>query len=194
MNATPRLVIFAGPNGAGKTSNSQAILESLKMPTFVNADLIARGLIGYDTGRAARHAGRIMLLRLRTLAAAREDFAFESTLANRTFVNFVKRCKQAGYLVSIFYFSLDSADVAVRRVARRIVMGGHGIPEDVIRRRFTRSAQYFFDMYAPLADEFSVFDNTYDDEALIIATSDEHGLAVRDVERWTHLKHLAAHS
>ena len=49
-------------------------------------------------------------------------------------------------------------------------------------------------MYAPLADEFCVLDTTDDDEALIIATSDEHGLAVRDVERWTHLKHLAAHS
>ena len=73
-------------------------------------------------------------------------------------------------------------------------MGGHGIPEDVIRRRFTRSAQYFVDMYAPLADAFCVLDTTDDDEALIVSTSDEHGLAVRDVERWTHLKHLAARS
>lgn len=122
------------PKRRGKTSHSHAILDSLKLPTFINADPIARGLIGCDTGRAALHAGRITLLRLRTLAAAREDYDFDGTLANRSFVNFVKRCKAAGYLVSISYFSLHRADVAVRRMARRIVMGGHGSPEDVIGR------------------------------------------------------------
>ena len=71
-------------------------------------------------------------------------------------------------------------------------MGGHSIPVADIRRRFTRSAVNFFDLYVQLADEFTVFDNTLDEEALIIATSDGHGLTRLDFERWTHLKLLAA--
>ena len=194
MPSTPRLVVFAGPNGAGKSSHAGPILESLRISTFVNADLIARGLVGYDTSLAAFSAGRIMLKRLDELASERKDFAFESTLSSKTFAKFISLCKGAGYLVSIYYFSLRSGDDAVRRVRHRVAMGGHSIPEVDIRRRFTRSAVNFFDLYVPLADEFTVFDNTSDDEALIIATSDGHGLTVLEFERWTHLKLLAARS
>ena len=194
MPSPPRLVVFAGPNGAGKSSHAGPILESLGIPTFVNADLIARGLVGDDTSLAAFSAGRIMLKRLDELASERKDFAFESTLSSKTFAKFISRCKGAGYLVSIYYFCLRSGDDAVRRVRHRVAMGGHSIPELDIRRRFTRSAVNFFDLYVPLADEFTVFDNSVDDEALIIAISDRHGLTVMDFERWTHLKLLAAHS
>ena len=135
-----------------------------------------------------------MLKRLDELASGRTDFAFESTLSSKTFVKFISRCKGAGYLVSMYYFSLRSSDNAVRRVRHRVAMGGHSIPEVDIRRRFTRSAVNFFDLYVPLADEFTVFDNTSDDEALIIATFDGHGLTVLDFERWTRLKLLAARS
>lgn len=192
MTTLPRLIIFAGPNGAGKSSHAGAILESLGIATFVNADLIARGLIGYDTGLAAFAAGRIMLARVSELARAKADFAFESTLASRTFARFIRTCKANGYLVSINYFSLATVEDAIRRVARRVAMGGHTIPEADIRRRFDRSAANFFNLYSPLADELSVFDNTDDGEAHIIATSDRHGLSVVDSARWTHLKRLSA--
>ena len=35
---TPRVVIFAGPNGAGKSTHADAILATLGINTFVNAD------------------------------------------------------------------------------------------------------------------------------------------------------------
>ena len=73
------MVIFAGPNGAGKSTHADAILATVGMETFVNADYIARGLSGTNTASVAFEAGRIMLLRLRQLADAGQDFAFEST-------------------------------------------------------------------------------------------------------------------
>jgi predicted ABC-type ATPase len=73
---SPRVVIFAGPNGAGKSTRADAILAALGIHTFVNADYIARGLSGRNAETVAMMAGRIMLTRLKELAALNQDFAF----------------------------------------------------------------------------------------------------------------------
>lgn len=167
----PRVVIFAGPNGAGKSTHADAILDALGIPTFVNADYIARGLSGTQTDAVAIAAGRIMLHRLRDLAAARQDFAFESTLSSRSFAPFLAALKASGYRVAIYYFTLDSAPLAVRRVKLRVSLGGHDVPPDVVKRRFARSRANFVQLYAPLADEWAVFDNSSGDHAQLIAES-----------------------
>jgi predicted ABC-type ATPase len=82
---TPSVIVLAGPNGAGKTTASRTLLaETLRLTTFVNADVIAQGLAGFDPDSAAVEASRIMLERLHALAAERVSFAFETTLAGRT--------------------------------------------------------------------------------------------------------------
>ena len=85
---TPRFAIFAGPNGAGKSTHADAIVAALGINSLVNADCIARGLSGRNADTVAMPAGRIMLTRLKALAAARQDFAFESTLSSRSFAPF----------------------------------------------------------------------------------------------------------
>lgn len=120
---SPRVAVFAGPNGAGKSTHADAILAALGIETFVNADYIARGLSGRHTEAVAFEAGRIMLTRLRQLGEARADFAFESTLSIRTFVAFLHTLKRQGYAVAIYYFSLANAQLAVRRVKLRVLLG-----------------------------------------------------------------------
>ena len=94
----PNLVVIAGPNGAGKSTLAPALLHGLLgLDSFVNADVIARGLSGFDPDRAAIQAGRIMLQRLDELAEAREDFAFETTLASRTFAPWIGDLIASGY-------------------------------------------------------------------------------------------------
>ena len=66
---------------------------------FVNADVIARGLAAFDSEAVAFQAGRIMLERLEELAAQRADFAFETTLASRTFAPFIRGLRNVGYHV-----------------------------------------------------------------------------------------------
>ena len=184
----PRVVIFAGPNGAGKSTHADAILAALGIETFVNADYIARGLSGHNTDTVAFEAGRIMLKRLRQLGDAGADFAFESTLSSRTFAPFLRTLKARGYGVAIYYFSLANAQLAVRRVKLRVALGGHDVPSDVVRRRFGRSLSNFFALYAPLADEWTLFDNSSSHQALSVATQFANQLTVTETATWHKLQ------
>lgn len=185
--AAPRVVIFAGPNGAGKSTHADAILQAMGISTFVNADYIARGLAGTNTEAVNIAAGRIMLRRLNDLAAAHQDFAFESTLSSRSFAPFLRRLKTAGYRVAIYYFSLDNAQLAVRRVKLRVSLGGHDVPADIVRRRFARSRANFFALYAPLADDWALFDNSHAGEARLVAESSQQQLQIKDTATWTRI-------
>ena len=87
----PSVVILAGPNGAGKSTAAPALLHgTLAVDEFVNADVIAHKLSADDPESAAIAAGRVMLTRLRELADRRISFAFESTLASRTFAPWLR--------------------------------------------------------------------------------------------------------
>lgn len=187
----PRVVVFAGPNGAGKSTHADAILATLGITTFVNADFIARGLSGRHTEAVTFTAGRIMLERLHQLADAGEDFAFESTLSSRTFAPFLRNLKARGYGVAIYYFSLANAQLAVRRVKLRVAMGGHDVPTDVVRRRFRRSLNNFYTLYAPLASRWAVFDNSTPPHARLVATSEGDNLTITEPALWLKLQKTA---
>ena len=186
----PRVIVFAGPNGAGKSTHADAILAKLGVETFVNADFIARGLSGRHVDVVAMQAGRIMLTRLKNLAAAKQDFAFESTLSSRSFAPFLRQLKAQGYQVAIYYFTLANATLAVRRVKLRVAMGGHDVPEDTIRRRFSRSLYNFNSLYMPLADQLAVFDNTVAAKATLIATQEGDNLQIKEPKLWLKLQNL----
>jgi predicted ABC-type ATPase len=186
----PRVVIFAGPNGAGKSTHADAILAALGIATFVNADYIARGLSGRNTDTVAFEAGRIMLKRLHQLGDAGADFAFESTLSSRTFAPFLRTLKARGYAVAIYYFSLTNAQLAIRRIKLRVALGGHDVPSDVAKRRFGRSLSNFFNLYAPLADQWALFDNSSSSQALPVATQYATHLTVTETTTWRKLQKL----
>lgn len=187
----PRVIVFAGPNGAGKSAHADAILAKLNIETFVNADYIARGLSGHNTDAVAFETGRIMLKRLHQLADTKADFAFESTLSSRTFALFLRTLKTHGYAVVIYYFSLRSAQLAVRRVKLRVSLGGHHVPSDVVQRRFGRSLSNFFTLYAPLADEWTLFDNSEDSIARVLATQSANHLTIEEATPWQRLQKLS---
>lgn len=188
--ASPRVVVFGGPNGGGKSTHADAILASLRIETFVNADFIARGLSGRHTDTVAFEAGRIMLRRLRQLADAQQDFAFESTLSSRSVAPFLRRLKARGYRVALYYFSLSSPQLAVRRVKLRVGLGGHDVPPEVVRRRFGRSIDNFFSLYAPLADEWTLFDNSTPPQAHAVASWVGNRKTVMKPETWHKLQKL----
>lgn len=190
-NPPPRVVIFAGPNGAGKSTHADAILAALGMETFVNADYIARGLSGRNTDAVAFEAGRIMLKRLHQLGEAGADFAFESTLSSRTFAPFLRTLKARGYAVAIYYFSLTNAQLAIRRIKLRVALGGHDVPINVVKRRFGRSLSNFFNLYAPLADEWTLFDNSFSHQALPVAMQFASQLKVTEATTWRKLQKLS---
>jgi predicted ABC-type ATPase len=188
--STPRVVIFAGPNGAGKSTHADSILQALGIATFVNADYIAQGLSGRNAEAVAMQAGRIMLTRLKELAADGQDFAFESTLSSRSFAPFLRELKSQGYLVAIYYFSLANASLAVRRVKLRLALGGHNVPADVVRRRYRRSISNFLNLYTPLADDWTVYDNSSITQAKMIASFADGTLKILEPKPWLKLQQI----
>jgi predicted ABC-type ATPase len=154
------LYIIGGCNGAGKTTASFTILpEMLNCKEFVNADSIAAGLSPFNPESVAIEAGRLMLSRIHELMRARVDFAFETTLATRSYVSLVKAAQQVGYKVTLLFIWLDSPKTAIQRVADRVSEGGHNIPEDVIVRRYHRGIFNLLNLYIPICDSWIVVNN-----------------------------------
>jgi predicted ABC-type ATPase len=186
------VVVIGGPNGAGKTTISREVLSNtLGLTEFVNADAIAQGLSGFDPDRAAFAAGRIMLTRLKELAAARASFAFESTLSSKTLVPWLDSLKASGYEVHVLYVSLATASLAVRRVRQRVQRGGHDVPESTVRRRFGRSLLNFFAGYSPIATTWHLFDNSEADLRLIAWQARPGTMSVLDAVTFQRLQDLA---
>ena len=155
------LFIIGGCNGSGKTTASFTILpQMLNCREFVNADEIARGLSPFQPDRVALEAGRIMLTRIEELIRHGETFAFETTLASRSFVHIVKQAKENSYAVTLIFFWLRNEQLAKERVRQRVAEGGHAITGEVISRRFQRGIVNLFDLYLPVIDEALIFDNS----------------------------------
>lgn len=167
----PHVILIAGPNGAGKSTAAPVLLRDLLgVAEYVNADLIAQGLSAFDTESVAFQAGRVMLARLHQLAAQRRNFAFETTLATRSYVRWLADLRGTGYAVDLIFLWLPSPEMAIARVAERVRMGGHDVPEPVIRRRFHRGLQNFFCLYRPLADRWWFYDNSFPEGMVRVAS------------------------
>jgi len=122
--------------------------------------MIAAGLSAFSPEKAAIQAGRTMLERMRFLAGEQENFAFETTLASRSFAPWIADLKKTGYLFHLAFLLLNSADLAVSRVLERVKMGGHSVPEETIRRRYVVGLKNFFGLYMPIADSWQMYDNS----------------------------------
>lgn len=155
------LYIIAGCNGAGKTTASFTMLpEMLKCREFVNADEIAAGLSPFNPEGVAIQAGRLMIDRIIHLLKEGESFAFETTLATRSYVKLIQQAQRRGYFVTLIFFMLNTPEQAVKRVERRVSMGGHNIPVDVIHRRYEAGLQNLFQLYMPVCNYWTLYDNS----------------------------------
>jgi predicted ABC-type ATPase len=90
---------------------------------------------------------------------AGRDFAFETTLATRSYVSLVRKAQDAGYKVTLLFIWIDSPTTAVQRVAERVVKGGHNIPSEVIERRYHRGLFNLINLYIPICDTWMVVNN-----------------------------------
>jgi len=161
MSKLPKLYIIAGCNGAGKTTASFTILpEILGCKEFINADEIAKGLSPFQPESVAVQAGRIMLTRMDELLQKGETFAFETTLATKSYKQKIEWAQANGYEVTLLFFWLDSPNIAKERVAQRVAEGGHNIPLETIERRYYNGIANLFTIYIDMVDICYIFDNS----------------------------------
>jgi len=156
-----RAYIIAGPNGAGKTTFARTFLPNdASCTTFINADLIAAGLSPFRPEAAALHAMRLMVEAMRECVDKHADFSIETTLAGRSYVGLIKDWQAKGYRVKLIFLRLPSPEMALARVRQRVAMGGHHVPDDIIRRRFQQGWLNFQSVYSPLVNARAVYDSS----------------------------------
>ncbi|MBS1683876.1 MAG: zeta toxin family protein [Bacteroidetes bacterium] len=188
----PNLYIIAGCNGAGKTTASNTILpEILRCREFVNADNIAAGISPFNPDGAAIEAGRIMLTRISQLIMEGTDFAFETTLATRSYVSLVRKAQAVGYKVTLVYIWLSSPDAAKERVARRVKDGGHFIPDDVVERRYYRGIENLIKLFIPICDYWMVGESTLPDVNIIATGNRDIEIVVENADIWGRITRQA---
>ena len=188
----PRLYIISGCNGSGKTTASYSLLpELLDCSEYVNSDEFAKHISPFAPESASITASRLMLRKVDYLFSRREDFCIETTLATRSLLKMVRTAQNKGYYVTVIYFWLDTPDLAVKRVAARVLAGGHDIPEETIRRRYRVGLNYLFHSYMQACDKWILADNSHPPFE-IIAEGTRKGLVVRDMDRYNRIRSLVA--
>lgn len=189
INGRPKIFLIGGPNGAGKTTSAFALLpQLLDCSEYINADAIASGLSPFQPETVSLQAGKLMVRRISELAAARASFAFETTMASRSFAPFLARCRNSGYLITIAYVFLDSPHLAVQRVRERVAAGGHHVAKADIIRRYHAGRRNFLQLYLPLANHWYAFNNSGESPALIACNSPDGTVAVLDDILWQRIQ------
>lgn len=190
---SPKLIIIAGPNGAGKSTLAPHLLkDAFGLLEYVNADTIALGLSAFSPETVAFEAGRIMLKRLHDLAETGESFAFESTLASRTYALWISDLKKQGYSFHLIYLWLHSPELAVERVSERVRFGGHGVPEAVIRRRYIKGLRNLFTLYQSLAETWAVYNNSASGKPILIARGKSNNdITISNEGLWQRIREAA---
>jgi predicted ABC-type ATPase len=183
----PTCWIIAGPNGAGKTTFALEYLPQVaQCSRFVNADLIAAGLSPLAPEREMLTASRLFLRELEGCIAQREDFAFETTLAGRSYRKLITRLRAEGWRVELIYLALPTMEMSKLRVAERVAHGGHNIPTADIERRFARSLANLLAVFSPEVDVCRCFMNGNASPELVFEQQGE----LRNVLAPAHYAHL----
>jgi len=153
--------IIAGSNGSGKTTFAKTFLPRYaECPQFVNADLIAMGLSPFDPQKAALKAGKLVLQQIIEYSKLGMDFGFETTLSGKSYVRVLQKLHDKGYQLHLFFLWIPTTSLAIARISGRVLEGGHNVPSEDVRRRFSRCIINFFALYKPLMDTWMIFDNS----------------------------------
>ncbi len=189
----PKVILISGPNGAGKSTSAALLRGPFDVPHFVNADAIARGLSEFASNLVALEAGKIMLTRLDAMSAARDSFAFERTLASRTFAPRLRGLLAAGYEFHLFYLWVVSPELSILRIQDRVRQGGHHVPDDTVRQQYRRGLNNFFDLYRPIATSWQVYDSTRAGGPELVAAGTATKEAIVRPEVWATIRQEAGH-
>jgi len=177
----PRLIVVAGPNGAGKTSITEQLLRHEWMGgcVYVNPDFIARDEFGDWNASTAviKAAARAAEVREQCLNEGR-SLAFETVLSMADKVEFIQRARQAGFFVRLFFIGTDDPSINAKRVALRVMEGGHEVPIGKIIARHTRSLANC-PMTARIADRAYIYDNSVEDAPARLLFRTSEGRLIR---------------
>lgn len=152
------LIVVGGPNGAGKTTFVQSYLQ-LRPLKYLSADDIAASLSPGTPERVRIEAGREFSRRLRESIDQGESVLVESTLSGRSLQHALKKARHKDYYIEVIFTFVESSEICLERIRERVERGGHNVPEEDVRRRFSRSLANFWNLYRYQADLWYLFYN-----------------------------------
>ena len=160
----PKLVIIAGPNGSGKTSVTDKILqhEWIEGCYYINPDNIARDIFGdWNSAEAIMNAARRAEELRENHLNKKQGILFETVLSAEDKISYIKRAKEAGYFIRLFFVGTDSPTINAARIANRVMKGGHDVPITKIISRYSKSIANCA-VLSTLVDRLYVYDNSED--------------------------------
>ena len=154
-----KYTIVAGVNGAGKSTLYQ-LNPRLRNEHRVNADEILKEMgLDWHNYSDVMIAGKEAVKRLGSYIDDGRSFNQETTLCGKAVIKTIKEAKEKGYMIELHYIGLESVDIAKERVAHRVSMGGHGVSNEDIERRYEESFNRLREVF-PLCNLVAVYDNT----------------------------------
>ena len=181
----PVLIVIAGPNGSGKTSVTSKILhhEWLEDSEYINPDNVARDIFGdWNNQESVLKAANYCNEWRERCLAERNSHIFETVMSATDKVDYILRAKQAGFFIRLFFVSTESPTINAKRVANRVLNGGHDVPIPKIISRYDKSIANCIGL-APYVDRLYVYDNSIEDaEARLLFRLSDGELAKRYVD------------
>lgn len=147
----PEITVFAGPNGSGKSTITRM---TTILGEYINTDDIKKATLCTDLEAAIKAEE----LREKMLKEEK-DFTFETVLSSDRNLKLMKKAKEKGYFIRGIYILTIDANINIVRVKAREALGGHGVPEDKIRSRYTK-ALALIPQLVDICDILHVYDNT----------------------------------
>lgn len=176
-----RITVLAGTNGAGKSSIAGAMLREAGgdyfNPDEATAEILAANP-GMDATSANALAWRINVAQLQAAIATGSDYTFETTLGGRTITRLLLEAAAAGMHVDLWYCGMDSPERHLARIRARVARGGHDIPAERVRERYTAS-QHNLIRLLPHLHHLVVYDNSTEANP-----ADGHRPAPRKLLEW----------
>ena len=173
----PVLIVIAGPNGSGKTSMTRLVIkhEWAEQCVYINPDEIAQSKFGdWNDVNAVRQAVEYCATWREQLLQGRKDFIFETVLSSDGKVDFLKRAKEAGYFIRMFFICTESPTINAARIANRVMEGGHDVPINKIISRHEKAIINAVKV-TKFADRAYFYDNSIDNQDALLLFRTKEG-------------------
>jgi len=161
----PVLIVIAGPNGSGKTTITSKILkhEWMEDAVYVNPDQVAQERFGdWNSKEAVMQAVEYCEKQRENCLSDRKSLIFETVLSSEDKVDFIRRAREAGFFIRIFFVATSHPSINAARIAQRVMEGGHDVPITKVISRYYKSILNC-KRCATLADRTYIYDNSVDD-------------------------------